>query len=405
MFKNWFKTRIYLDYAAATPVRKEVMQKMQPFWSTHYGNPGAIHSEGVIAKSAVEEARELVARMLRVRTTDVLFTSGGTESNNLAIRGAVRAMCLANVPAADIEVISTAVEHPSVLECLKRLAEDGVRIVYAPIDDEGRVIADEFKKLLSHRTRLVTIAYANSETGVIQDIGRLSRIVRMFEKENGLTIPFHTDAAQAPRWLSCALDALGVDMLSLDAGKCEGPKGIGILVKRSRVQLAPMTGGGSQESKLRPGTEPVSLIVGAATAISLAQKECEKQSLITTKLRDRWIKELKKLPGVILNGSLTHRLPNNINISVPGLDTEFAVVSLDVAGVAASTKSACAGSGSGRSHVVYAMTSDDARAAATIRFTMSPYTSWRDLKKTTDILRKHIEKIHQSGFNPTPTLP
>ncbi|OGG41643.1 hypothetical protein A2837_00685 [Candidatus Kaiserbacteria bacterium RIFCSPHIGHO2_01_FULL_46_22] len=307
-------------------------------------------------------------------------------------------MRLANVPASDIEVISTAVEHPSVSECLKRLASEGVRIVYAPIDNEGMVIGEEFKKLLSHRTRLVTIAYANSETGVVQDINRLSRIVRMFEKENGLTIPFHTDAAQAPRWLPCALDSLGVDMLSLDAGKCEGPKGIGILVKRPRVQLASITGGGGQESKLRPGTEPVSLIVGAATALSLAQNEYEKLSVTTATLRDHWIKELSKIPNVVLNGSRVERLPNNVNISVVGLDTEFAVVALDAAGIAASTKSACSGAGSGRSQVVYAMTADEARSISTIRFTMTPYTRWRDLKKTTKALRNHIERMHQSGL-------
>ena len=222
--------------------------------------------------------------------------------------------------------------------------------------------------------------------------------VRMFEKENGLTIPFHTDAAQAPRWLPCALDSLGVDMLSLDAGKCEGPKGIGILVKRPRVQLASITGGGGQESKLRPGTEPVSLIVGAATALSLAQNEYEKLSVTTATLRDHWIKELSKIPNVVLNGSRVERLPNNVNISVVGLDTEFAVVALDAAGIAASTKSACSGAGSGRSQVVYAMTADEARSISTIRFTMTPYTRWRDLKKTTKALRNHIERMHQSGL-------
>ncbi|OGG85762.1 hypothetical protein A2392_02885 [Candidatus Kaiserbacteria bacterium RIFOXYB1_FULL_46_14] len=398
MLNNWFKRRVYLDYAAATPARNEVLKAMSPFWSDRYGNPGAIHTAGVLAKSAVEEARETVARTLRVRATDIIFTSGGTESNNLAIRGAVRAMRLANVPATDIEIISTAIEHPSVSECLKRLIEEGVRVIYAPIDTEGKVIAEEFKKLLSHRTRLVTIAYANSETGVVQDISRLSRMVRMFEKENGLTIPFHTDAAQAPRWLPCALDSLGVDMMSLDAGKCEGPKGVGVLVKRSRVALSSITGGGGQEFKLRPGTEPVPLIVGAATAISLAQKEHESKSAAASKLRDRWIKELTKLPGVLLNGSATERLPNNVNISLPGFDTEFAVVVLDAAGIAASTKSACSASGSGRSHVVYTMTGDEARAASTIRFTLGPETSWRDLKQTTHALRKHIEKMHQSGL-------
>lgn len=398
MFKKWFEKRVYLDYAAATPVRKEVLLAMSPFWSNDYGNAGGIHQEGVRARKAVDEARELVSRTLRVRATDVIFTSGGTESNNLAIVGSVNSMLAANVPASEIEIISTKVEHPSVTECLNNLEKMGVRVVYTPIDNEGLVITEEFKKNLSHRTRLITIGYVNSETGVVQDISRLSRLVHNFEKENGLSIPFHTDAAQAPRWLPCALDALGVDLLSLDAAKCEGPKGVGILIKRQRAQITPIMAGGSQENHLRPGTEPVPLVVGAATALSLAQKEHEKISKSSTLLRDRFIKELEKLPRVTLNGSRTRRLSNNVNISIPGLDTEFAVVTLDAAGIAASTKSACSASSSGRSHVIYAMTRDEKRSSSTIRFTLSPDTAWRDLRKTVDTLGVYISKMEQSGL-------
>lgn len=402
MFKKWFEKRIYLDYAAATPLREEVEKAMKPFWSENYGNAGGIHQEGVKARAAVENARELVARTLRVRTKDVIFTSGGTEANNLAIAGSVKSMLAANVPVSEIEIISTKIEHPSVLECLKDLEKLGVRVTYTPIDEEGKVVFEEFKNNLSHRTRLVTIGYVNSETGVVQDLGRLTRVVHQYEKDNGLTIPFHTDAAQAPRWLSCALDSLGVDMVSLDAAKCEGPKGIGVLVKRQRAQIAAVLHGGAQENHLRPGTEPVALVVGAATAISLAQTEYEKVAKKVTELRDRFVKELEKLPKVVLNGSRTDRLPNNVNISIRGFDTEFAVITLDVAGIAASTKSACSASGSGRSHVIYTMTGDEQRSSSTIRFTLTPETTWGDLKKTIAVLRNHIESIQRLHSTPAP---
>lgn len=253
--------------------------------------------------------------------------------------------------------------------------------------------SEELAELLSPRTRIVSIAYANSETGVIQDIGKLSRAVRAFERSNGIEIYFHTDASQAPLWLPCALDALGVDMMTLDAGKCEGPKGVGILVKRPKVKVVGISFGGSQEEGIRPGTEPTSLVVGAAMSIELAQKESEALSRKVTKIRNQWLKELLKIKGVIANGSFEHRLPNNVNISIPDFDSEFAVIVLDQAGIAASTKSACAGAGSGQSHVVFSMTSDAKRAAATIRFSLSPSTTSSELRKVTKILRGHLEKM------------
>lgn len=398
MLNLFKKKRIYLDYAAATPVRREVLASMSPFWSENFGNAGGIHQEGVKAKQAVDEARELVARTLRVRSSDIIFTSGGTEANNLAIIGSVKSMLAANVPASEIEVISTKVEHPSVLESLKDLEKSGVIVTYAAIDEDGKIIIEEFKKILSHRTRLITIGYVNSETGVVQDLRRLTRIVHQFEKANGLSIPFHSDAAQAPRWLPCALDSLNVDMLSLDAAKCEGPKGVGILVKRPRAQIAPVLLGGSQENHLRPGTEPVPLVVGASVALSLAQKEHEQVSKSIMPLRNRFIKELEKLPKVVLNGSREDRVANNVNISIPGLDTEFAVITLDAAGIAASTKSACSAKSSGRSHVIYTMTEDAQRSSATIRFSLSPDTSWRDLRKTINVLRVYIDKMQVKGL-------
>lgn len=390
------KRRIYLDYAAATPVRLEVVKAMKPFWVDEYANPSAIHSEGVKARRAVEEARDKIAKSLRVTTNDIFFVSGGTEANNLALHGSVSSMRNSGLRPEEIEIISTKVEHPSILKTLEYLEREGCIITYLSVDEEGIAKAEELTKLLSPRTRIVSIAYANSETGVVQDIGKLSRAVKAFEREHGIEIYFHTDASQAPLWLPVALDALGVDMVTLDAGKCGGPKGVGVLVKRPRVKLASVNFGGSQEGGIRPGTEPTPLIVGAALAILLAQKESEVVSRRTAKIRDKWLRELLKIKGVVVNGSLEHRLPNNINISIPGFDSEFAVIVLDQAGIAASTKSACAGSGSGRSHVVFTMTNDPKRAASTIRFSLSPTTTSSELKKVTKILQGHLEKMRNA---------
>lgn len=383
-----------MDYAAATPVRPEVLKAMEQFWSNDYANPSAIHSEGVAARRAVESARETVARTLRVTQNDIFFVSGGTEANNLALRGSIASMRNSGLKPEEIEVISTEVEHPSVLKTLESLQKEGYTITYVTVGEEGLVKSEELAELLSPRTRIVSIAYANSETGVVQDIGKLSRTVKAFEREHGIEIYFHTDASQAPLWLPCALDALGVDMMTLDAGKCEGPKGVGVLVKRPRVKIAAISFGGSQEEGVRPGTEPTPLVVGAAIAISLAQKESEALGRRVIRLRDQWLKELLKIEGLVVNGSLEQRLPNNVNISIPDFDSEFAVIVLDRFGIAASTKSACAGAGSGRSHVVFSMTKDAKRAASTIRFSLSATTRASELRRVTKILKEHLEKMN-----------
>lgn len=385
------KNNVYLDYAAATPVRREVLKAMSPLWAEDFGNASSIHDYGVRAKKALAGAREEAARTLRVRAEDIIFTSGGTESNNLAILGSVKSMIASGVAPSDIEIISTAAEHPSVSKSLEEAAKLGARVTLAPIDESGRVVAEEFKQLLSPQTRLVTLAYANSETGVVEDIGKLARIVRAFEKENGLTVIVHTDACQAALWLPCGLDSLSVDMMSLDAGKCRGPKGVGILVKRPRVKLSTIAHGGSQENDLRPGTEPLPLIVGAARALSLAQLEYEKLSAAVRPVRDYFITLLESIPGVVVNGSKEHRLANNINVSIPGEDTEFLVVALSAAGISASTRSACSGAGAGVSKVVLDMTRDRERAIATVRFTLSPETTYKDVAYVVKVIKDHLQ--------------
>lgn len=392
MFSHFFKQapkRTYLDFAAATPVRKEVISAMQPYLAEKFGNPSAIHAEGQVAREAVEKAREDIARTLRVRAGDVTFTSGGTEANNLGILGTVDALHAGGRALSDMEIITTHIEHPSIMEAVRALASRGVHVQYASVNDEGRIIQKEFDALLSQKTVLVVCSYVNSEIGVIQDVKKLSRSVRKFEEVHGVRIPFLLDAAQAPLWLPCQLDALGVDMLTLDAGKCYGPKGVGVLVHRADATLVPQSFGGSQERGLRAGTENVPLVVGAAVAIVRAQEGYITRSEQVKKIQSEMFTIIaKEIPGAIVNGSREHRVPNNVNISLIGFDSEFAVVTLDAKGIAASTRSACSGADGSGSYVVREI-ADDARAASTIRFTFGEETTLAEVQKAVGVLKAY----------------
>jgi cysteine desulfurase len=387
----WFKKRIYLDYAAATPVSKEVLKAMLPYMGGDFANAGAIHSEGLKAKRAIEEARSLVATTLGIRSEGVIFTSNGTEANNLALIGLVKSLRRnEGIAYEDIEIVTTPLEHPSIKEALAQISAMKVEVIEVPVTEEGIVTPQALSAVLTRQTRLVTFAYANSEIGVVQNVSKLVREVRKVERENGHKIYVHLDAAQAPLWLPCKLPALGVDMMSLDAGKCEGPKGVGVLAMHGVVPLLPLIYGGGQEGGLRPGTEAVPLIVGAAKAISTAQQSYKDRAKAVATVRDEFLKILSYENGIVINGPQGEdRLANNINISLPGLDTEYAVVYLDKHGVAASTKSACAGAGGGESAVVKAISGDEGRAKSTLRLTFGPKTKLSDLKKVLIILQKY----------------
>ena len=386
--------RTYLDHAAATPVDPRVLRAMHPYLTNEFGNPSAIHTEGLHARTAVERARERVARTLGVRTSDVTFTSGGTESNNLALRGFVSACLKRGMKLDEIEIISMRTEHPSILRTLETLAGEGCTVTYVAVNDGGRVDIQAFERALSPKTKLVTFAYANSETGVVQDMSRIGRMIETFERTHNVTIAFHTDASQAPLWLPVQCAPLRTTMMTLDAGKFCGPKGVGILVHRPGVTLAPVVVGGSQEDELRPGTESVAGIVGAAEALVIAQTEWERRSRAVAQVRNYGIETLESIEGLVVNGSRDFRLANNINISIPGFDSEFAVVTLDAKGIACSTKSACSGAGGGMSSVVYEMTQDPARASSTIRLTLGEKTTKKDMDKVVRVLREHLHRMN-----------
>lgn len=388
------RPRTYLDFAAATPVSAEVRQAMEPYHSEVFGNPSAIHDEGVKAKAAVTAARTKVARILEVQPANVTFTSGGTESNNLAIMGVIAAARRRGVSYTEMEIITTEIEHPATLRTVEYLAEEGVVVHYVPVNGGGQVELTELTKLLSPKTALVTVAYVNSEIGTIQDLGAIARVIKKHNQETGATTLLHTDAAQAPLWLPCTLVRLGVDLLSLDAGKFCGPKGVGVLARAKNIELRTVAHGGGQESGLRPGTEPVTLVVGFATALALAQNDWQSRAETVVRVRDYFIAELcKAIPTAVVNGPVGEsRVANNVNISIPGLDSEFAVISLDVAGIACSTKSACSSAGGGASAVVMAISNDSARASSTLRFTLGPNTTKEEINRTVVALLNHTSK-------------
>lgn len=387
--------RVYLDYAAATPLLSTAKAAMLPYLTENFANPSAIYAEGQAARSAVDAARAKIAQTFQIRPEFVTFTSGGTEANNLAIRGAVMAAKKSGQDLSALEVITLKTEHPATLRTVEALAQRGVSVAYAPVDNTGLIKFEEFSELLSNKTVLVTIAYANSEIGVVQKLHTIRKVIRQAEEKFGTTILLHVDAAQAPLWLNCQFEALKADLVSFDASKCNGPKGVGVLLRSRRTELAPVTYGGGQEDGLRPGTENVAGVVGAAEAFAAAQTNWKERAAIVSGVRDVAIEYfLKEVPQAVLNGPTgDQRQANNINISIPGLDTEFATVVLDKHGFAVSTKSACSGAGGGESAVVREISGDPARAAATLRISLAPDTAVSVLEEMVQILKTHTDRM------------
>ncbi len=385
--------RVYLDHASATPLIPEAWRVMETVFMASFGNPSAIHTEGQAARAIVSEARSRLAKTLEVPESGIVFTSGGTESNNLAIVGHLeRVHEEGKVPYAEMEIITTPIEHPATARTLAALAKRGVVVHELPVSDTGQIKSQALRERLSSRTVLVTVSYVNSEIGSIERVGNIGRIVNEARSRGVSHLLFHLDAAQAPLWLPCVLSQLKVDLMSLDAGKCGGPKGMGVLAYRKGVALLPILYGGAQERGLRPGTENPALIAGGVEAILKAQAEWQSRAASVSRLRDWAMARIgSEIPRAVLNGPFgADRVANNINISIPGLDAEFMVVSLDEKGVAASTKSACSAAGGGMSQVVHAVTGDAARAQSTLRLTLGSATTEADMEYAISTLAKHV---------------
>jgi cysteine desulfurase len=387
--------RVYLDWAAASPLSEIALQVMMPYLSGQFGNPSAIHAEGQMTRQAVEEARQTIASAVQVRPEFVTFTSGGTEGNNLAIFGVIESLAQSGRSYESMTVVTTKIEHPSVGETCDALKRRGVEVRYVQVTEAGKIDLEQLRTLLDESVVLFSTALINSEIGTIQPAHAIRKILKTAEEQFGTEVFFHLDAAQAPLWVNCQFDSLSADFVTLDAAKCCGPKGVGVLIRSRRTNITPVVHGGGQESGLRPGTENVAGIVGAAVAIKEAQGEYSSRVESVSSVRDQAIVHMQtELPQVVINGAEGgDRVANNINISIPGLDTEFATVVLDKHGFAVSTKSACSGAGGGASTVVLETTTDPARAASTLRITLGPDTTLEQLKSLTAVLKQHIEQM------------
>ena len=374
--------RIYLDYAAATPVDERVKEAMEPFWSENFGNPGGLHEEGVKAKQAVEEARKKIARELGVKAEEIIFTASGTESCNLAILGAAR-----QYQARGKHLITSRIEHQAVLQPFKLLEREGFEVTYLGVGAEGIVSPEELLRALRPDTILASVMYANNEIGTIQPLYEIGKILKEHQAY------FHTDACQAVGYLNLNPNNLGADLMSFSGYKFYGPKGIGFLYKARNVLLEPPVVGGEQEFGLRPGTENVAAIVGMAKALELSKFSAEELSGLK-KLRDYFIDEiLEKIPEAALNGERLRRLPTNVNISFKNVDNEELVLRLDAAGVAVATGSACRREASGPSHVITALGREPEYAAGAIRFSFGRRTTKAELDYVLAVLPEIIARL------------
>ena len=391
------RKEIYLDYAAATPVDRRVKRAMEPYWAREYGNPSSIHTSGTKARAAIAEARRSIAKILGCTSDEIIFTSGATEADNLAVRGICGALFESKLRTKGHVVVSK-IEHEAILRAAEAVEKEGHAVTYLDVNEYGLVLPDTVKRILRADTVLVSIGYANNEIGTIQPIAEIGKVVRAHRK--GKHHPyFHTDASQAAGFLKLDVQKLGVDLMTLNSGKIYGPKGIGCLFVRRGTPFVPLIYGGGQERGLRSGTENVPGIVGFAKALEIAEGERAAESDRLTKLRDYFIRRLQEaIPdlGIVLNGHQSMRLPNNVHISIPGVEGEAAVLYLDVKGIRSATGAACTALASKPSHVILALGRAPEYAMGSLRFTLGRGTTKRDLDYAAGALRKTLDVMRRS---------
>ncbi len=407
MKKTKMQKNIYLDHASAAPLDAEVFSVMKKYFLGIGANPSALHKEGLIARSAVEDARKKIAQIINARPNEIIFTGSGTESNNLAISGVL------NTPRPAPHIITTNIEHPSVLEVCKYLEKSGkAKVTYVEVEKNGIVDPKKIRAALKPNTVLVSVIYANNEIGTIQPIVEIAKEIRHYRKTRqdlvkntrSCLVPlFHIDACQAINYLPVNVEKLGVDLMTFNASKIYGPKGVGALYKKGIVDISPIIQGGGQEFGLRSGTENVAGIVGFAKAMEIAESMKEKESKRLIKLRDYFFIKLQKnssLASVVVNGDIEKRLPNNVNISVPGIESELLVIELDAHGIAVSSRSACKTNDSDESYVIEALHKDQAgkkndlaTEEGSIRFSLGRATAKADIDATLKALKQIIAKL------------
>jgi len=369
---------IYLDHAATTPLDPRVLEAMLPYFTTEYGNASSIYLLGRHAMQAIDSAREQVAELLNCRPTEIAFTGCGSESDNLALKG----MAYTSQKKGN-HIITTPIEHHAILHTCQYLERFGFKTTYLPVDRYGCVNPDDVARSITDQTILVSVMYANNEVGTIEPVAEIGRICR------SKRVPFHIDAVQAGGSLSLDVAALHADLLSLSAHKFYGPKGVGILYVRQGMRILPQMQGGSQERGRRAGTENVAGIVGAATALRLAYEELPEVTPRLVALRDRLIEGLLSIPGSVLTGHPTDRLPNNASFCFEGVEGESILLNLDLLGIAASTGSACTSGSTEPSHVLVAMGLPPEVAHGSLRLTIGKENIDADI----DVILNEVPKI------------
>jgi cysteine desulfurase len=374
---------IYLDYAATTPINPDVLDAMKPYFSCKYGNPSSIHAFGREARADVDSARDIIASFIKAKSEEIIFTSGGTESDNFALEG----IAYANEKKGN-HIISIPIEHHAITKSLKFLESRGFKVTYVPVDKTGLVDPADIRKAITDKTVLVSVMHANNEIGTIEPIAEIGAIC----KDKG--VYFHTDAVQTFGHMLIDVNKLNIDLLSASSHKLYGPKGVGMLYVRKGVKISPFIHGGEQERGKRGGTENVAGIVGFAKAVECAQGEMIELDKKMIKMRDRLIKALTdKIPDTILNGHPIKRLANNVNISIKYIEGESMLLNLDMLGIAASTGSACSSGSLEPSHVLLAIGLPHETAHGSLRFTFGRNTTDHEIDRVIELLPGVAKKL------------
>jgi len=398
--------RIYLDYSATTPTDKKVLEAMMPYFRDKFGNPSSIHAFGQEAIAGVDKARERAAEFFNCEVDEIIFTSGATESDNLAIKGVVKAL---KKDVKNPHIITSAVEHPAVLAPCRELEKEGVKVTYLPVEPNGTVDAREFKNAVKDNTVLVSVMYVNSEVGSVQPIREIGKIVKKINEkklkdwknakpavrgDKPRPIYFHTDATQAVNFFNCDTRRNHIDLLSMSGHKIYGPKGVGLLFVKSGTPIEPLQSGGRQENNLRSGTYNVPGIVGLGRALDLLAAEQEKNNKKIAKLRDMLVSGvMENIPDVVLNTDRKNASPAHANFSFLGVEGESILIALDLEGVAVSTGSACASGKLEPSHTLLAMGIKPEIAHNSVRFTLGKLTTEKEIKRVVKILPPIVKKL------------
>jgi cysteine desulfurase len=382
------KRKVYLDNSATTAVASEVIKEMRPYFGTIYGNPSSFHFFGRMAKTAIDKSRAKIADLLNASPEEILFTSCGTESNNIAIFG------LLNAYGKKGHIITTKIEHYAVLYSCRHLEELGYEVTYLGVDKDGVISIEDFKKAVKDNTILVSIMHANNEVGSIQPIEVIANELKKINESRKNKICFHTDAVQTAGKLYLDVKRLGVDMLALSAHKFNGPKGIGVLYVKKDLKISPIMFGGHHESGLRPGTENIASIVGCAKALEISNVAIESNEKHILHLREKLKKGiLEVMPEAVVNGSGARAVSNILNISFNYIEGEALLLMLDMKGIAVSTGSACASGSSGPSHVLSSMCVDPVVAQGAVRFSFGHYNTEEDVDYVLKVLPKIVSNL------------